>query len=229
MKEVAKSRRGRRIRRGLLVLLAGAFTLVLGGCDLHENADLDNGKQLFAEKCGACHVLTEAGTQGTQGPNLDDSFAQARRDGMDEDTIEGVVQRQIAFSQGGQMPNNLVRGQNAEDVASYVASVAGVPGIKAKPLPGKGGGGPGGELFASQGCGSCHTLKAAGSSATIGPDLDQTLKGKDAAYILQSIVEPDAKLASGFGKGVMPGDYGTKLKKDQLDDLVEFILKSIEG
>jgi cytochrome c oxidase subunit 2 len=43
---------------------------------------------------------------------------------------------------------------------------------------------------ASPACGSCHTLSDAGATGTIGPDLDKVLKGKDAAFIQQSIEEP---------------------------------------
>ena len=50
-------------------------------------------------------------------------------------------------------------------------------------------------VFAS-GCAGCHTLAAAGSSGTTGPDLDKALTGKDEAYIETSIVDPSAKVAS---------------------------------
>jgi cbb3-type cytochrome c oxidase subunit III len=211
-----------------LVTLALAGALVLTGCDLHANADKDKGKALFAQKCGSCHTLKEAGTNGTVGPNLDAAFVQGRADGMDSDTFEGIVNRQIRFpDQGGEMPANLVKGQEVKDVAAYVASVAGVRGIKANPIVA--GGGPGAQLFSGQGCSSCHTLKAAGSSATIGPNLDQVLKGKDAGFIQKSIVDPNAEIATGFGKGVMPQDYGKKLKPAELKQLVAFILKSVRG
>lgn len=209
------------------VILALTGAVALGGCDLHEKADNDRGKALFAQKCGSCHVLKEAGTKGTVGPDLDAAFAQARKDGMDADTFEGIVNRQIRFpGQGSQMSPNLVKGQAVKDVAAYVASVAGVPGIKAKPIVA--GGGPGAQLFSSEGCGSCHTLKAAGTKSTVGPDLDQTLKGKGAAFIRAAIVNPNAAIAAGFGKDVMPQDYGKKLSKKQLDQLVQFVLKSLK-
>jgi mono/diheme cytochrome c family protein len=212
---------------GLLTLaLAGA--LALGGCSLHSNADKEKGKALFAQKCGSCHMLKEAATKGTVGPDLDAAFGQARADGMDFDTVEGVVNRQIRFpDQGGEMPANLVKGQAVKDVAAYVASVAGVRGIKANPVVA--GGGPGAQLFSSQGCSSCHTLKAAGSSATIGPNLDRVLKGKDAAFIMKSITDPNAEIATGFGKGIMPEDYDKKLKPNELKQLVQFLLKSVSG
>ena len=78
-------------------------------------------------------------------------------------------------------------------------------------------------IFEEQGCGSCHTYEAAGSSATIGPNLDEVLQGKEAAFILQSIVDPNAEVASGFQPGVMPQDYGQKLDDQQLADLVAFL------
>jgi mono/diheme cytochrome c family protein len=210
-----------------LITLAIVGGLAFAGCDLHPNADTERGKALFAQKCGSCHILKEAGTKGTSGPDLDAAFGQARADGMDSDTFEGIVNRQIEFpDQGGEMPANLVKGQAVKDVAAYVASVAGVPGVKTRPVVA--GGGPGAQLFSAQGCSSCHTLKAAGSSSTIGPNLDQVLRGKDAAYIEKAIVEPDAEIATGFGKGVMPADYGTKLKPNELKQLVDFILKSLK-
>jgi mono/diheme cytochrome c family protein len=73
-------------------------------------------------------------------------------------------------------------------------------------------------------CGSCHTYEAAGTTAEVGPDLDETLAGKDAAYILEQIVNPDSEIAPGFAAGVMPKDYGEKLSEKQLADLVAFLL-----
>ncbi len=60
------------------------------------------------------------------------------------------------------------------------------------------------EVFASAGCAGCHTFKAAGSSATIGPDLDTALQGKDASFVLESIVDPNKEIASGFQPNIMP-------------------------
>ena len=67
------------LRRPIALLLGGALLAVLGaGCGLKEReADLVAGKRQFAEKCGACHKLRRAGTQGTQGPDLDEAFRQA--------------------------------------------------------------------------------------------------------------------------------------------------------
>jgi cytochrome c oxidase subunit II len=73
-------------------------------------------------------------------------------------------------------------------------------------------------------CGSCHTYEAAGTTATVGPNLDEVLADKDAAFILESIVNPDADIAPGFAAGIMPKDYGDKLSDKQLADLVAFLL-----
>jgi mono/diheme cytochrome c family protein len=78
-------------------------------------------------------------------------------------------------------------------------------------------------------CASCHTLAEANASGTVGPDLDQVLKGKDAAFIHESIVNPDAEIASGFTAGVMPAVYGEQLDDQQLADLVAFLDESVNG
>jgi cytochrome c oxidase subunit II len=79
-------------------------------------------------------------------------------------------------------------------------------------------------VFASAGCGACHTLAQAGSSGKIGPNLDQALAGKDANFMRESIVSPDAEIAKGFPKGVMPGNFGQTLSKTQLQALVDFLV-----
>src|SRR4051794_17028938 len=132
------SRSRRRIAPARLGIVAAALiaSLVVAGCDVSEDADVDRGRSLFQQNCGTCHALAQAGTSANVGPNLDAAFAQARSDGMDNDTIEGVVQTQIESprviekdaANYGQvyMPPEIVTGQDAEDVATYVASVAGV-------------------------------------------------------------------------------------------------------
>ena len=78
-------------------------------------------------------------------------------------------------------------------------------------------------------CASCHTLAEANASGTVGPDLDQVLKGKDAAFIHESIVDPDAEVASGFRAGVMPAVYADQLDDQELADLVAFLEQSVNG
>jgi mono/diheme cytochrome c family protein len=78
-------------------------------------------------------------------------------------------------------------------------------------------------VFASAGCGSCHAFSAAGSSGTTGPNLDESLDGKDAEYIRTAIVDPNADVAEGYSEGVMPQTYEEQLSPKQLDDLVAFL------
>ena len=217
----------KRPTRKLILTFAAALAAVavLGGCDAQENADTANGRDLFTLKCGQCHTLAEAGTSGTIGPDLDAAFAAARDAGMDNDTIEGVVQTQIDVPRKTDiddptyMPPKLLEGQDAEDVATYVASVAGVPGIQAPTSPG----GPGGQVFAMNNCGTCHTLAAAGSTGQTGPNLDDVLPSQDEKMIEQDIVDPSADIAQGFQDGVMPQTYGTDISPADLKLLVQFL------
>ena len=85
-------------------------------------------------------------------------------------------------------------------------------------------------MFASNGCGSCHTLAVAGASGTIGPDLgkisaDATKAGMPlAAFIKQSITDPAAFTASGGPWATaMPATFGSSLSATQLADVVALI------
>ena len=100
---------------------------------------------------------------------------------------------------------------------------------------GAGGGGGGGqtagangeEIFTSAGCAGCHTLKAAGATATVGPNLGK-LQNASAAFIRQSIVDPSAVVEKGYQDGVMPQNFGEQLSKEELDALVKYLLESQE-
>jgi hypothetical protein len=101
-------------------------------------------------------------------------------------------------------------------------------GEAAEPAPG---GSPeqialGEEVFSSAGCGGCHTLQAAASTGEIGPDLDQALAAQDPAFIRESIVDPDAVIAEGFGAGTMPQGFGDQLGKNEVDGLVAFLAEA---
>jgi mono/diheme cytochrome c family protein len=125
-----------------LVAAATALVVALSGCSAKggdSSADPVKGKQLFVQRCGACHVLSHAGTKGTTGPNLDAAFARARHDGFGTPAIRGIVYEQILYpNREGKMPAKLVDGDNAHDVASYVGEVAAVPGKDTGALGGVG-------------------------------------------------------------------------------------------
>ncbi len=228
----------------LAALLLGTLLLVLvGGCTLkHPVNNLVHGKQLFTAKCGTCHTLAHAGTTGTIGPNLDDAFRQDRADGVKSTSIQGLVDYQIQYpNTQGAMPARIYTGQDAQDVAAYVGLVAAIPGkdtgqlaqgivvAGTSPTAGK-------QVFANSGCAGCHTLAAAGATGTVGPNLDTHLKSDCAlpaskkirgasldACIKKAIVDPYAYLPSGYAAGVMPSDFGTKLKPNEITALVNFL------
>jgi mono/diheme cytochrome c family protein len=199
----------RRLRRPASVLAVGAagvLALLAGGCGtggLPESGNTTRGKELFVEgaggkqSCGSCHTLADAGTKGTIGPNLDEAFGPARKQGFKENTIASIVHDQIKYPSRGkstaedqQMPANLVTGDDADAVAAYVAQCAGNEDASGCTGPAAGGGvaaggkAKGGKaIFTSAGCGSCHVLADAGTSGTTGPNLDQAKPSLEKAVI----------------------------------------------
>lgn len=183
------SRHLRTPHRAAAAFVVAAGTLALAGCGsvgYLESGNTTNGKTVFTQKCGSCHVLDDAGTAGTVGPNLDASFFQFRDEiddvDQEEDTIRQVVRGQIAYptvdTSTGEpgMPADIVEGQDADDVAAYVARVAGT-GETADTSGDDGGGGAAaadGKGIFSTNCAGCHTLADAGATGTVGPNLDQS-------------------------------------------------------
>lgn len=128
--------RSRLLASTLAVALVGG-AVALSGCGGAENtlatADTAAGKTKFVQSCGGCHTMKDAGTKGISGPNLDDAFRYPREQGFDETQFYGVVKRWIEIapqpnkpgSYPVAMPQNLVTGQDADDVSAYVAKFAG--------------------------------------------------------------------------------------------------------
>ena len=216
--------------RFTIALTAGALLLVLAGCGsegrVEEAGNTNLGKQMFVQKCGSCHTLADADTRGVIGPNLDDAFHSVRvKQGFEESTIRDVVRGQIAYptenppSGEPGMPANLVEGDDADAVASYVASVAGLP-VKEQPGGGGGGGGGGGtdgkSIFATN-CAGCHTLSAAGATGNVGPNLDQAKP--DEALVTERVTN---------GKGVMPAFKG-QLSPEQIKAVAEYVSQNAGG
>src|SRR3954452_24323519 len=84
-------------------------------------------------------------------------------------------------------------------------------------------------LFAANGCGGCHRLADAGTQGGTGPDLDQVLKGKDAAFIRKSIVDPNAEIAKGYQPGIMPPNFEQTLSASEIDALVKYLQEATKG
>ena len=223
-------------RVGALGAGLAAAALLAAGCgyggaaNAGQPPDTQSGQQLFTQACGSCHTLSAAGTSGTIGPNLDNAFAADVQEGYPQSVIENVVLDQIRLGSGPiatyttvengkgltpqtPMPANIVKGQDAIDVAAYVASVAGQGGYTTS-----GGfaslGTDGAAIFKGAGCAGCHTLAAAGATGTTGPNLDQ-LKPSTAIVAHQVMV----------GGGLMPAFQG-KLSPAQIQAVAKYVSSS---
>jgi mono/diheme cytochrome c family protein len=198
--------------------------------------DTSNGQTLFSSACGSCHTLSAAGTTGTIGPNLDNAFAADVAQGYPQSSIENLVLDQIRLGSGEvsksyantkyfikqcpppnsapclqqSMPANLVKGQDAIDVAAYVASVAGTSGYTSS-VSFASFGTNGLKIFKGAGCAGCHTLAAAQATGTTGPNLDQL---KPAVSIVAHQVT--------VGGGLMPAFQG-KLSPAQIQAVAQYV------
>src|SRR3954463_16348018 len=101
-------------------------------------------------------------------------------------------------------------------------------GTAGTPAPGGGGGGTtaadGKKLFAgAAGCTSCHTLKDAGASGTVGPDLDKVVPTLSKADIMQSIDDPNSKITPGYSPNIMPGNFQQTLGDNGVKAIVNYL------
>ena len=210
--------------RSSLVAAVLILTSVAAGCGgagtggISSGGDTVRGEELFKQQCGSCHTLAAAGTVGTIGPNLDNDFAADREQGFEESSIQQLVAGQIKFpvttpSTGVPgMPADLVTGDDVDHVAAYVASVAGKPSA-AQPPPGDGQAADGKGIFTAN-CGGCHTLADAGTSGTVGPNLDQSQPPK--ALVVDRVTN---------GKGVMP-PFKATLTDAQIQAVANYVSSS---
>ncbi len=216
----------------IVALVVAAAALSLAACGRDE-ADLSNGKAQFVEQCGSCHVLGRAGTAGPTGPDLDAAFRSALADGMDRETVEGIVHKQILNPRKNSvMPAELVSGDDARDVAAYVGFAAARSGEDEGALAAAGlsGATTGEQIFTAGGCAGCHALAKANATGNIGPSLDDLASvaadagGSPEDFVIESVLDPDAEVAEGFQPGVMPS-YEGRLSEEQLQTLAEYLLE----
>ena len=121
----------RRVLTAACLTAAAAFGAGCGssGIQLAQDDPNHRGAEIFVERCGACHTLEAAGTEGStfdvadrereDGPNFNDR----------QESVEDVV---FAIQNGGYsgaiMPENLVTGEEMRQVAQFVAKYAGSGG-----------------------------------------------------------------------------------------------------
>jgi mono/diheme cytochrome c family protein len=228
------------VRPVLLVaaVFVGALGLVLSGCGTGgytAEGSQGAGRDLFIQRCGGCHTLAEAGTNGRIGPDLDDAFAQAREAGMTSETFTQVVASQIRFpietpvtgapgmpgpdGTDGTLPKcDDVEGdafcvedqdQAIDDIAVYVGAVAGTGVVTEQPTDGK-------SIFSAN-CGSCHTLADAGTTGTVGPNLDQSQPAKD--LVVDRVTN---------GQGAMPS-FKDSLDAQQIEAVADYVSTAAGG
>jgi mono/diheme cytochrome c family protein len=207
-------------------------TVVAAGCGTGGYVGAGSqgaGKQLFTQACGGCHVLADAGTAGTIGPNLDDAFTQARADGMTSETFTQVVAGQIRFpiedtstdAPGMPAPDTTLphcddvegeafcvddQDRAIADISVYVGAVAGTGAVAEEPTDGK-------SIFTTT-CGSCHTLADAGTTGTVGPNLDDSKPAKP--LVVDRVTN---------GKGAMPA-FKDSLDPAQIEAVAEYVATS---
>ena len=221
----------------LVVACAGALAVALSGCGTggySTEGSQGAGKDLFVQRCGGCHALADAGTNGNIGPDLDDAFAQAREAGMTSDTFTQVVASQIRYpieepvtgapgmpgldGPMGTLPSCddaedgefCVEDQDqaVQDIAAYVGAVAGTGVTTEQPTDGK-------SIFEAN-CASCHTLADAGTTGTVGPNLDESRPSQE--LVVDRVTN---------GQGAMPS-FSSTLSEEQIQDVAAYV-SSVAG
>jgi mono/diheme cytochrome c family protein len=206
--------------RSALTLLTVAA--IAAGCEgaaaTREATNAAGGKELFVQKCGSCHALEDAGSNGELGPNLDNAFGYARSQGFEESTFYEITLDQMRipappmpdFDDGSEKLSD----QELRDIAHYVALCAGIGDEEREECAGPA---EGPEAVFAASCGGCHVLEAAGTSGTTGPNLDES------KVSLEEAVEQIAN-----GGGGMPA-FGDDLGDEQVRALAEYVVNNRAG
>ncbi len=223
-----------------------------GGANLSVSAigSPTKGQALFdSNRCSDCHSY--AGHGGSDAPPLD--YMRGHLSAREIAGMVGTIWDHLPnmlphFKKEGVPLPSFTRGQMADLIAylhggppkgttqtttTATATATTTTGMNMSTTTTAAGGAANGkQLFATKGCGSCHTFAAAGATGTIGPGLDKALAGDAkkagqplAAFVRESIVKPNAYVPSGFQPGVMPSSYGQSLSTSQVADLVTFLTR----
>ena len=215
------------LRRALgLSVLWVTVGLTVGACGNHK-ANVVHGREVFVngangnQACSFCHTLRAALAAGTYAPDLDQDIHEDRHSlRLSERAITTLVRDMIRKGvcldpkdPTRCMPPNLVTGNNAADVALFVARCAnnpGPPGCRA-PEPAGALAAKGQRLFGSLRCEGCHstdgnvavapTVKGlAGSQVKLANG--QTVTADD-DYLTVAILAPDVQIVKGYKAGYM--------------------------
>ena len=118
-------------RRILTAACIAAAALLTAGCGsqgvkVAESDPMHEGAVIFAERCGSCHTLEAAGTQGS-------TFDVGDRENVDGPNFDtrNVVAKDVVYAienggfSGAIMPENIVTGDEKQKVADFLAKYAG--------------------------------------------------------------------------------------------------------
>ena len=251
----------RRVLAAASILAIGAGVTACGSEDVSPTVKKDDpaiarGADLFAERCAGCHTLDIVGAQGGATEIKDRERVDGPNFNVRRETPDSVLYaiRNGGFS-GAIMPENIVVGREADDVAAFLSKYAGRE-RKAEITPQQPAGGGGanggatttppttqstpqtttstpeagttstgagaqqanaqGKQVFTQSCGSCHTLKDAGTTGTVGPNLDDLTP--DEATVQRQVTN---------GGGVMPAFKG-QLSDAQIKAVAQYV-SSVAG
>jgi len=260
----------RRVLAAASILAIGAGVTACGSEDVSPTVKKDDpaiarGADLFAERCAGCHTLDIVGAQGGATEIKDRERVDGPNFNVRRETTDSVLYaiRNGGFS-GAIMPENIVVGREADDVAAFLSKYAGqerkaeitpqqpagggnanggstttpptntqttpeattsTPEAGTTSTPGAGTTSTGagaqqanaqGKQVFTQSCGSCHTLKDAATTGTVGPNLDD-LK-PDEATVQRQVTN---------GGGVMPAFKG-QLTDAQIKAVSQYV-SSVAG
>jgi mono/diheme cytochrome c family protein len=251
----------RRVLAAASILAIGAGVTACGSEDISPTVQKDDpaiarGATLFSERCAGCHTLDVVGAQGGATEIKDRERVDGPNFNVRRETPESVLYaiRNGGFS-GAIMPENIVVGTEADDVAAFLSKYAGrerKPEITPQQPAGGGNANGGatttppttqstpqtttstpeagttstgagaqqanaqGKQVFTQSCGSCHALKDAGTTGTVGPNLDDVTP--DEATVQRQVTN---------GGGVMPAFKG-QLTDAQIKAVAQYV-SSVAG
>jgi mono/diheme cytochrome c family protein len=252
----------RRVLAAASILAIGAGVTACGSEDISPTVKKDDpaiarGADLFAERCAGCHTLDVVGAQGGATEIKDRERVDGPNFNVRRETPQSVLYaiRNGGFS-GAIMPENIVVGREADDVAAFLSKYAGrerkaeitpqqpagggnanggstttppttqstPPATTSTPEAGTTTTGAGaapqanaqGKQVFTQSCGGCHTLKDAGTTGNVGPNLDD-LK-PDEATVQRQVTN---------GGGAMPAFKG-QLTDAQIKAVAQYV-SSVAG
>ena len=192
--------------RSLLYCLLGVPLLLAQAPD--EKEDLKNpvagqaiaiaaGKKLYLESCSGCHGPT---AEGGRGPNL----AQGEQ-------VRGATNRQLLSIvkdgvKGSDMPPTRLPDEKIWQIIAYLRNLTAVAFDSTAPGDIQ----AGSVLFYGKaGCTSCHMIR--GRGGFIGPDLSNIARTVPFRQLRESLLDPDAHIADGYGGVTVVTRSGQKI------------------